>query len=216
MVARIFDWFQLAALACWLVIGLWRMLALYARGVPVLAPDRDRAPAQLLCDLLAGACLVVWWYELVAYAAPLQFHVIPKSLDVVLLDAMAFKTMGLLAWLAALSIYGLALWAIGDSWRIGIDRGAPGSLVTDGIFAWSRNPIYFSFTLGVMGTFLIQGRLIFLVIALVLAGLLRALIRREERFLAHTYGDAYREYEAKVGRYVTWPRFHRGRHKIEA
>lgn len=97
---------------------------------------------------------------------------------------------------------------MGDSWRIGIDRGAPGALVTDGIFAWSRNPIYLGFELGVIGTFLIQGRLIFLVITLVLMGVLSALIRREERFLTRSYGDAYREYQSRVGRYVTWRRFH--------
>src|SRR5262249_9802350 len=127
---------------------------------------------------------------------------------VVLFDAVALKVMGVVAWMVGLVIYGLALRAMGDSWRIGIDREAPGGLVTHGIFAWSRNPIYLGFEMGVIGTFLIQSRLIFLVITLVLAGVLSALIQREERFLTRTYGDTYRDYQSRVGRYVTCRPFH--------
>lgn len=106
MAARSFDWFQLVALACWLFLGLRRMLALYARGVHVLAPDKDRTPAQVLGDSLAGACLFLWWYELLAYTWPLQIHIIPTSLGVVLFDAVALKVMGVVVWAAGLVSYG--------------------------------------------------------------------------------------------------------------
>jgi hypothetical protein len=91
MAARYFDWLQLLALVCWSLLGMRRMLALYARGVRVLAPDRDRTPAEVSSDLLAGACLCVWWYELVAYTWPLRSHIIPTSLRVVLFDTVALK-----------------------------------------------------------------------------------------------------------------------------
>ncbi len=104
---------------------------------------------------------------------------------------------------AGVALYGLALAAFGHSWRMGIDRKTPGALVTHGIFAWTRNPIYLSLDLLVVGTFLIQGRLLFLALSLVIVGLLHDQIRREERFLAEAYGDAYRDYRAWVGRYLT-------------
>ena len=94
--------------------------------------------------------------------------------------------------------------AFGDSWRLGIDRDAPGVLVTDGIFAWTRNPIYVGLDLLALGTSLVQGRLIVLALALVIAVMLHDQILREESFLARTYGDAYREYCARVRRYGSW------------
>jgi len=55
----------------------------------------------------------------------------------------------------------------------------------------------------VIGTFLMEGRLVFLVAALVLLALGHPLIRREERFLAQVHGAAYAGYCARVGRYLT-------------
>ena len=86
-----------------------------------------------------------------------------------------------------------------------IDRKTPGSLRTNGVFAWTRNPIYLGFDLMVSGTFLIQGRLHLLLIALILAMVLHQQIRREERFLTGRYGDAFDSYCARVGRYINWP-----------
>ena len=105
---------------------------------------------------------------------------------------------------AGLLVFAFALWTFADSWRIGIDRNTPGALVTSGIFAWTRNPIYVALDLMFFGTFLVQGRAIFLALALALAGLLHYQIRREEKYLAGSYGDAYRAYCGRVGRYVRW------------
>jgi protein-S-isoprenylcysteine O-methyltransferase Ste14 len=122
----------------------------------------------------------------------------------VLVDALGFKVLGVLATLLGLLIYILALQAFGASWRLGIDRAAPGALVTHGIFAWTRNPIYVALDLLAVGTFLVMGRLIFLALGLIMAAMLHGQIRREEHFLTHAYGDLYREYCARVGRYARW------------
>ncbi len=207
--ARIFDWFALGAVACLGCLGLARALALYARGVRVLVVDRQRSPAEMARDLLLVICLLLWVYETVACAWPLPFHAVPW-LDVVLVDAVAAKAAGAAVLAAAIAVYGLAVWALGNSWRMGIDRQTPGALVTGGIFAWTRNPIYLSLELFVLGTFLVFGRLSFLAIAAVMAVLLDDQIRREERFLAAAYGERYREYCARVGRYVSLPVGRRG------
>jgi protein-S-isoprenylcysteine O-methyltransferase Ste14 len=179
-------------------------VVLYARGVRVMAIDRERSPAQMLADLLLFACLILWGYELVAYAWPLQTHLVPPPLGTVLVEAMGFKVVGVIATLLGLWIYTLALQAFGASWRLGIDRAAPGALVTHGIFAWTRNPIYVALDLLATGTFLVMGRLVFLVLGLILVAMLDGQIRREERFLTQAYGDAYRDYRARVGRYARW------------
>ena len=139
-----------------------------------------------------------------AYAWPLQTLAGPSSPNGVLLDMVLIKVLGALAVAAGLLIYVLALRAFGQSWRVGIDRHKSGPLVTQGVFSWTRNPIYVSLELFIFGTFLMEGRMIHLVLALLIAGMTHALILREERFLVDTYGQAYREYAQRVGRYLNW------------
>ncbi|MHB8866444.1 MAG: methyltransferase family protein [Pirellulaceae bacterium] len=100
-----------------------------------------------------------------------------------------------LFWTGDLRIGDKGVW---QSWRLGIDRKSPGSLVTTGIFAWTRNPIYVAFDLLAIGTLLLQGRLIFLVLAAIIVLVVHELICREERFLSEQYGHAYRDYRARV------------------
>ncbi|MEK7676564.1 MAG: isoprenylcysteine carboxylmethyltransferase family protein [Verrucomicrobiota bacterium] len=202
--ARFFDWFQLAVLGCLACLGIGRALVLRARGVRVIAIDWQRTPEHKMGDLLTVMCLLAWFGETVAQAWPLPIHFVPQPLRTVLMDAAMVKAAGAVMMLAGLLSYGLALRALGDSWRGGIDRKSPGPLVTCGIYAWTRNPIYASFDLLAAGTFLMQGRLIFLMLALGLGVMLHIQIRREERFLTGFYGDAYREYCARVGRYLKW------------
>jgi protein-S-isoprenylcysteine O-methyltransferase Ste14 len=202
---RFFDWFQLVALAGMGGLAVGRALVLYARGIHVVVVDWQRTPAQMFSDSILVMSGFFWLYEIVAYSWPLPARLVPACLGTVLFDAAAAKATGALMLVAGVALYGLALRAFGDSWRLGIDRERCGPLATGGIFAWTRNPVYVGLELFAIGTFLIQGRLIFLVLAGIGAGLIHEQILREERFLARTYGDAYRDYCARVGRYVAWP-----------
>ena len=202
--ARCFDWFQLGALTCLVGLGVARATLLYARGVHVIAIDRQRSLSEQLVDALTIVLLLSWAYEAVAYSWPLQSHILPAGLAPVVVDSAVVKVLGVVVVCAGLLTFALALWAFADSWRIGIDRNTAGALVTDGIFAWTRNPIYIALDLIAFGTFLVQGRALFLALALMLAGLLDYQIRREEQYLAAAYGDAYRAYCERVGRYIRW------------
>ena len=202
---RFFDWFGFGALVCLAFLAVPRALRLYARGIRVLVIDRQRTLRQILEDLIAMACLLLWSYELVACAWSLKFHLIPQGVAIAVFNVLALKIVGALLVTGGLAVYGLGTRGLGDSWRLGIDRKTPGPLRTNGIFAWTRNPIYLGFDLMVSGTFLIQGRLHLFLIALILAIVLHQQIRREERFLTERYGDAFGRYCARVGRYITWP-----------
>lgn len=199
-----FGAFQLVTLACLGVMGIGRAVQLRGLGINVLPSTAGKPLGRVALEKTFGLCFMLWVYEIVAYAWPLGFHVFPSPLDAVLADVAAVKVLGVVVLIAALAIYGLGLVALGDAWRLGIDPAAPGALVTGGIFAWSRNPIYVALNLYAIGTFLLLGRLLFLLAALGLAGYLQYQIRQEEAFLERTFGDAYREYCARVGRYCTW------------
>ena len=117
--------------------------------------------------------------------------------------------MGALIVTGAVILYAIALHDLGVSWRLGLDRSAPGPLITGGVYHWTRHPIYVALDLWFMGTFLLIGRLSFLVLALVWVPLLHAIMQREERFLTQLYDDAYRDYSKRVGRYFSWHRHNR-------
>jgi len=102
------------------------------------------------------------------------------------------------------AVFILALVSFGASWRIGIDAKTPGGLVTTGIFALSRNPIFVFLDLYAFGTFLINGTLGFLLFALVLAAGIHYQILQEESFLRRTYGTDYHDYCRRTARYFSW------------
>jgi protein-S-isoprenylcysteine O-methyltransferase Ste14 len=84
------------------------------------------------------------------------------------------------------------------------DPGQPTRrLVTTGVFAWSRNPLYLSAVLLLCGIAL-AGNLPWLIAALLPAvGLCHLmLIIPEERYLDATFGAAYQAYAAAVPRWV--------------
>jgi protein-S-isoprenylcysteine O-methyltransferase Ste14 len=77
------------------------------------------------------------------------------------------------------------------------------SLVTDGLFAYSRNPAYVSLTLLYVGIALLLDNVwmvLFLVPVLVLMHY--GVILREERYLTEKFGDEYRAYTQRVRRWL--------------
>lgn len=85
-------------------------------------------------------------------------------------------------------------------------RGAQ-HLVTSGVFAFSRNPIYLGNTLALAGVALVLVLPWLLVTTLMVAVLVdRLAIRREERHLAARFGAAYADYAGRVPRWIGFRR----------
>ena len=95
-----------------------------------------------------------------------------------------------------------SLVSFGRSFRVGIDVDHPDELVTTGVFAFSRNPIYVGFALVLIGEFLVFPN--WIPLAYLVAGiwLLHRQVLREESFMRTHYGGQYVDYCARVRRYV--------------
>lgn len=79
----------------------------------------------------------------------------------------------------------------------------PEHLVTDGLFAHSRNPVYASMILGLAGIFVVLGTLTPALVVPVFAYLISVrFIALEERLLEDRFGDAYRDYAGRVRRWI--------------
>ncbi len=194
----------LAVLAVWGCVGVVRAAMLYRRGVLVLVADRHRSPARMAGDTIAVAVLGLYVHQALVYSARVVTPSTP-GLGYLVLDSPWARAIGAVLVVVAAALYTVAVVQLGSSWRLGVDRDKPGPLVTSGVYAWSRHPIYVAFVLLFLGSFLLLGRLVFLVLLGAMCAVLYAYAIIEERFLAARFGDSYAGYAARVARWVTWP-----------
>lgn len=81
-------------------------------------------------------------------------------------------------------------------------------LVTTGIFAWVRNPVYSAFMIACTGVLLIVGNAWFLILPFVYWLFMTVLMKRtEEIWLQERFGREYEAYRERVNR--CWPWFPR-------
>ena len=77
------------------------------------------------------------------------------------------------------------------------------ALVVDGIYRWSRNPLYLAMTLAYVGLAIAAGSawaIMLLIPLLVVMNI--GVISREEQYLEREFGDAYRAYNSRVRRWL--------------
>lgn len=89
-----------------------------------------------------------------------------------------------------------------DSWRAGIPENDRTSLVTDGIYRFSRNPAFLGFDLMYTGMLLMYmniGTIVFTAFAITM---LHLQILQEEKYLPSVFGEEYIEYKKHVFRYL--------------
>ncbi len=92
---------------------------------------------------------------------------------------------------------------MGASWRIGVDESERTKLVTDGLFARVRNPIYTFMVVAWIGfAALVPTWLGIAAVPLVIVGLEMQTRLVEEPHLLRSQGDPYRDYARRVGRFA--------------
>lgn len=113
------------------------------------------------------------------------------------------QALGLVVALVGFAATLAAQTGMGASWRIGVDAAERTALVTDGVFARVRNPIFTAMVLAQSGVLLMvptwvsAAALLGLVLAVQLQ--VRAV---EEPYLQAVHGAAYRSYAARAGRFL--------------
>lgn len=109
---------------------------------------------------------------------------------------------------AAIAIAGIAAtvgaqFAMGNSWRVGVQRDETTELVTDGPFRLVRNPIYTAMLVTTFGlTLMVLNVPAILAFIGLVAGLEFHVRLVEEPYLTEVQGERYRQYAARVGRFI--------------
>ena len=78
-------------------------------------------------------------------------------------------------------------------------------LVTTGVYAYVRNPVYSAFMFVCTGVLLIYGNLVLLVLPIIYWGFMTVLMKlTEEKWLEDLYGQEYIQYLQRVNRCIPW------------
>jgi protein-S-isoprenylcysteine O-methyltransferase Ste14 len=184
---------MLAALLLLLVVPVLRTR--WRHRSNAMAVLSSRSPLRRLADGWMMTAEVAWFVWTFAY-----WLVEPGRLAVIGVPWWA-AVAGWAAVLTGVSLAALAQAQMGASFRVGIDSN-PTNLVTGGLFAYSRNPIFAALLLAFTGLAVLT------LSAWTVLGLAVTLLvfqlqsRLEEEHLMQTHGDVYRRYAAKTGRFL--------------
>ena len=119
-----------------------------------------------------------------------------------------FVSNGVASWigagLCALApvVFYWGLISFGKSFRVGLDEGSPGKLISGGAFSFTRNPLYLAFFAMLLGVFLIFPTWSFFAYLLVGVWRVDCQVNLEENSLRKVYGEEYNQYCEKVRRYL--------------
>ncbi len=91
---------------------------------------------------------------------------------------------------------------MGASWRIGVDEAERTDLVTTGVFAYVRNPIFTAMALAQVGMLLLVPTWLSVAALAALIAAVQLQVRAvEEPYLRGVHGAAYTAYAARTGRF---------------
>jgi protein-S-isoprenylcysteine O-methyltransferase Ste14 len=157
---------------------------------PLNVKDWGIAPALALLLGLAGFAQVIAAAFAPEYLAPF----------VVDLGAVG-PVLGALLVIGGTALMVSSQLSLGASWRIGIDPNATPGLVTTGWYRASRNPIFLCMLCAIAGVALLLPTVLSALLVLACWAAVRKQVDAEEKWLAKVYGDRYRAYAARVGRF---------------
>jgi len=122
----------------------------------------------------------------------------PRNINPPHYFGLALLTMGLLRWFVAAPP---GQFAKAGTNIVPLTHST--ALVTDGMFARSRNPMYTSMVAIVTGVALVLDRWAPWIVVPVFVAILRLrFIRHEERLMEATFGQSYLDYKARVRRWL--------------
>ena len=116
--------------------------------------------------------------------------------------AIMGKIFGIYLLIIADVVFILSVTCMKDSWRAGIAEDDERSLVTKGIYRYSRNPAFLGFDLTYMGVLLMYFNPVLLILSIVNIIIFHLQILQEEKYLTGKFGGEYETYKANTGRYA--------------
>jgi protein-S-isoprenylcysteine O-methyltransferase Ste14 len=178
-----------------------RSIKLRLTGTNPFVIGKGKKGLKEFVEILFIPVLVFWSWEVLRQSMNIDISILPGFIYEKLQLSIFVGLSGITLTIAGFVLFIMALVSFGDSWRIGIDNGKPADLITEGVFRFSRNPVFLFIDLYFLGTFLVYPSLFFGLSFVIVALLFQYQIVQEEKHLKKIYGEKYAKYMEKAHRY---------------
>jgi len=182
--------FEIGLWNAWLFMIIFPLQWLAAIILPKHIAEKAGHPADFKQDLkgkVLGRITETFWIGAILYSIFLPFDI-----------GTVWFYIGLGAFIIGVAILILATRAVAQT--------ADGKPFTEGIYRFSRHPMYLSMILIYMGVSIATASWLFLLITVITLFLQRFQMMQEERYCCEKFGDAYREYMNRTSRWVSIPK----------
>ena len=125
-----------------------------------------------------------------------------KKWFVVIYKSFEIGILGLAISFIGVSFFIFAMAFMKTSWRVGIDKSTKTSLITSGIYRFSRNPAFVGMDLMFIGTTITYLNLVMLITSVLVIVALHQQILQEEKHMEGIFNKEYNEYANKTPRYL--------------
>lgn len=193
--------FPLAGFLLIVILILLKIQVLNKKGVSVTAITKKTNRFTLLLYVLFGLFLFSWLAAITGNIFNLHPFFHSSLLTKQLMQSPLLTATGAILIFLAVVLMGITLAHFKTSFRFGLNSNNKGKLITNGIFAYSRNPFFLSLNLYFIGQAFIFPGILFIATALMAATGIHLFILKEEKFLHINYSHHYLNYRKKVRRY---------------
>ena len=196
---RILNVLVLISLVIFYVLFIGRTILLYKKGIKVwVIGSSTKNILEILLENILVPVLVFWSVFIIFLALNIK---LPRFISMYLINFFWLKYVEIMFCYIGLLIFLLALISFGKAWRIGIDEKNSNELITEGIFKYTRNPIFLFMDMYFFGMALIYPNIVLIVMAICMIIGIHFQIIREEKFLKNKFHEKYNEYRKKTRRY---------------
>jgi protein-S-isoprenylcysteine O-methyltransferase Ste14 len=193
-----------------LAIVLWLLYLAISLGLRILIQLRTTGSSGFV--LLRSSSSRLQLVASALFVSSLLAGLVSPVLALALPEQLLFRAMAVPTWVAALGALGyvagvssafVSQLTLGRSWRIGVDASERTDLVMRGAFGIVRNPIFSALLLTSLSlAMLCSTSIAWFACAVQLLALELQVRGVEEPHLLRVHGAAYRDYAARVGRFV--------------
>lgn len=196
---KFFEFFPFISFLLFSILIFGRTFFLKRKGIQVDSKSGNSRKMKLILHPVFLVIMHLWIFEI---SKPI-FHIslLPEMFTNNLIQSFVIQVTGTIFIVISLGLLIATLFSFRDSFRLGMNSNNLGKLITTGIFKISRNPFFVSVEFFFVGNALIFGNLFLIVFAILTIVSIHFFILKEEKFLRENYGDEYKKYAKKVGRY---------------